>query len=98
LDDRGIRYVLRDQPSADTIRWTSIGIIFHRMEASFGLGIGVLVGSMTWAAAGDHKMLSVLCAAVAFHAVVVGLNHTLNYAGHAEFCRQEALPPQVRKH
>ena len=91
-----LRAVLANSPSEDTLRWTSIGMIFHRMEASFGLGIAVLVGSMTYFSAGNLKLLSVLSGGVAAHAIFVALNHTLSYAGRAKFCQQQHLPSQVR--
>jgi hypothetical protein len=91
-----LRPVLADNPSADSLRWSSIGIVFHRMEASFGLGLAVLVGAMTWACAGNVRQLGTLSAGVAAHAVFVSLNHTLNYAGKAEFCRVDQLPPEMR--
>jgi hypothetical protein len=90
-----LRSVLANSPSKDTLRWTSIGMIFHRMEASFGLGIAVLVGSMTYFSAGNLKLLSVLSGGVAAHAIFVALNHTLSHAGRAKFCQQQHLPPQV---
>ncbi len=91
-----LRAVLANSPSEDTLRWTSIGMIFHRMEASFGLGIAVLVGSMAYFSAGNLKLLSVLSGGVAAHAFFVALNHTLSHAGRAELCQQQHLPSQVR--
>jgi len=91
-----LRAILANSPSEDTLRWTSIGMIFHRMEASFGLGIAVLVGSMAYVSAGNLKLLSVLSGGVAAHAIFVTLNHTLSHAGRAEFCQQQHLPPKVR--
>ena len=90
-----LRAVLANSPSEDTLRWTSIGMIFHRMEASFGLGIALLVGSMTYFCAGDLTLLSALSGGVAVHALIVSLNHTLSHAGRAEFCQPRYLPPQV---
>ena len=92
-----LRSVLASSPSEDTLRWTSIGMIFHRMEASFGLGIATLVGSMTYFSAGDLKLLSVLSGGVATHAIFVTFNHISSHAGHAEFCQQQHLPSQVRR-
>ena len=92
-----LRPVLAQSPSADLIRWSSIGMIFHRMEASFGLGLGVFVAVMTHACAGNVAQLSAVSACVAAHALFVALHHTLNPAGHAEFCRQDVLPMEVRR-
>ena len=92
-----LRPVLANNPSADVVRWSSIGMIFHRMEASFGLGLGVFVAVMTRACAGNLAQLSAMSSCVAVHAVFVGLNHTLTRAGHAEFCQQNVLPPEVRR-
>ena len=92
-----LRPLLAQAPSADVVRWSSIGMIFHRMETSFGLGLGVFVAVMTRACAGSVAQLSAVAACVAAHAVFVALNHTLNHAGRAEFCRQDVLPPEVRR-
>lgn len=91
-----LRPLLAQRPSVDMLQWSSIGMIFHRMEASFGLGLGVFVGVMTRACSGNLAQLSALSGCVAAHAVFVALNHTLNHAGRAEFCRQDVLPPEVR--
>ncbi len=92
-----LRPLLAQSPSADLIRWAGIGMIFHRMEASFGLGLGVFVAVMTRACAGNLGQLSAVSACVAAHAVFVALNHTLNHAGRAEFCPQSVLPAEVRR-
>jgi|GEM_PF-2583671 len=92
-----LRPILANSPSEDTLRWTSIGMIFHRMEASFGLGIGVLVGSMTYFSGGSLPLLSALSASVAAHAVFVCLHHSLILADRAEFCSLKHLPSQIRK-
>jgi hypothetical protein len=92
-----LRPLLAQNPSADLVSWSSIGMVFHRMEASFGLGLGVFVVVMTRACAGNLAQLSAVSACVAAHAVFVALNHTLNYAGRAEFCRQSDLPMEVRR-
>ena len=94
------RYPLRDiienSPSQDTLRWTSIGIMFHRMEASFGIALGVMTALMTYVNQGNLKALSMLSACVSIHAMVVCINHSLNYGDHAEFCRQKHIPETVR--
>ena len=92
-----LRPLLADKPSAELVRWASIGMIFHRMEASFGLGLGVFVAVMTRACAGSLAQLSAVSACVSAHAVFVALNHTLNHAGRAEFCPQDVLPLEVRR-
>lgn len=92
-----LRQVLAQSPSEDLVRWSSIGMIFHRMEASFGLGLGVFVAVMTFVCAGNVAQLSAVSGCVAAHALFVALNHTLNHAGSAEFCKQDVLPMEVRR-
>ena len=92
-----LRPLLAQNPSTDMLKWSSIGMIFHRMEASFGLGLGVVVAVMTHMCTGNVAQLSAVSTCVAVHAAFVALNHTLNYAGRAEFCRQDLLPLQVRR-
>ena len=92
-----LRPLLAQSPSADLVRWSSIGMVFHRMEASFGLGLGVFAAVMTRACAGNVAQLSAVSACVAAHAAFVALNHTLSYAGRAEFCQPSVLPEEVRR-